>query len=82
LSIFLRFKEISNVILIPTDYFLKNQSNIRIQCNPDNKIQWSAIEKFEFNNDRLIEKSNVYYGAEDCRRKVEGNKMSIEKGRI
>ena len=82
MSIFLRFKEISNVILIPTDYFLKNQSNIRIQCNPDNKIQWSAIEKFEFNNDRLIEKSNVYYGAEDCRRKVEGNKMSIEKGLI
>jgi len=51
-------------------------------ATPDNKIQWSAIEKFEFNNDGLIEKSNVCYGAEDCRRKVEGNKMSIEKGRI
>ena len=23
---------------------------------PDNKIQWSVIEKFEFNNDGLIEK--------------------------
>lgn len=51
-------------------------------ATPDNKIQWSAIEKLEFNNDGLTEKSNVYYGAEDCRRKVEGNKTSIEKGRI
>ena len=31
----------------------------------DNKIKWSVIEKFEFNNDELIEKSNVYYGKED-----------------
>ena len=34
-------------------------------ATPDNKIQWSAIEKFEFNNDGLIEKSSVYYGKED-----------------
>jgi len=38
--------------------------------HPDNKIRWSAIENVEFNNDGPIEKSNVYYGAEDCRRNV------------
>jgi hypothetical protein len=35
--------------------------------------------KVEFNNDGLIEKSNVYYGAEDCRRKVEGNRCLLKK---
>jgi hypothetical protein len=44
LSIFLRFKEISNVILIPTDYFLKKVI-FEYNATPDNKIQWSAIEK-------------------------------------
>jgi hypothetical protein len=49
------------------DYFLKNHKEIFFEYNatPDNKIQWSVIEKFEFNNDGLIEKSNVYYGVED-----------------
>src|SRR5918912_2607987 len=50
----------------PIDYFLKNQKVIfEYSATPDNKIQWSVIEKFEFNNDRLIERSNVYYGKED-----------------
>jgi SnoaL-like domain len=51
---------------IPMDYFLKNHKLIfEYNATPDNKIQWSVIEKFEFNNDGLIEKSSVYYGAED-----------------
>jgi hypothetical protein len=50
----------------PVDYFLKNQKVIfEYNATPDNKIQWSVIEKFEFNNDALIEKSSVYYGNED-----------------
>ncbi|HEY7571627.1 MAG TPA: nuclear transport factor 2 family protein [Nitrososphaeraceae archaeon] len=48
------------------DYFLKNRKVIfEYSATPDNKIQWSVIEKFEFNVDRLIEKSSVYYGTED-----------------
>jgi len=50
----------------PKDYFLKNHKVIfEYSAIPNNKIQWSVIEKFEFNNDRLIEKSSVYYGKED-----------------
>lgn len=50
----------------PIDYFLKNHELIfEYSATPDNKIQWSVIEKFEFDNDRLIEKSSVYYGKED-----------------
>jgi len=50
----------------PVDYFLKNQKVIfEYNATPDNKIQWSVIEKLEFNNDGLIEKSSVYYGKED-----------------
>jgi hypothetical protein len=44
----------------PKDYFLKNHKVIF-----ELYIQWSVIEKFEFNNDELIEKSTVYYGKED-----------------
>jgi hypothetical protein len=41
----------------PVDYFLKNQKVIfEYNATPD---------KFEFNNDGLIEKSSVYYGKED-----------------
>ena len=40
---------------MPIDYFLKN----------DKRIQWSVIENFTFDNDALIEKSTIYYGAED-----------------
>jgi SnoaL-like domain len=48
------------------DYFLKNQKLIfEYNATPDNKIQWSVIEKFEFNNAGLIEKSSVYYGNEE-----------------
>jgi hypothetical protein len=51
------------------DYFLKNQKVIfEYNATLDNKIQWSVIEKFEFNNERLIEKSSVYYGKEDLTR--------------
>jgi hypothetical protein len=50
----------------PIDYFLKNHKVIfEYSATPDNKIQWSVIEKFEFNTDRLIEKSSVYYGKEE-----------------
>jgi hypothetical protein len=48
------------------DYFLKNHKEIfEYNATPDNKIQWSVIEKFEFDNNGLIERSSVYYGKED-----------------
>jgi hypothetical protein len=48
---------------MPIDYFLKNHKVIfEYSATPDNKIQWSVIEKFEFDNDGLIKKSSVYYG--------------------
>jgi hypothetical protein len=51
---------------ISIDYFLKNDKIIlEYIATPDNKIQWSVIEKFEFDNDGLIERSSVYYGVED-----------------
>ena len=50
----------------PIDYFLKNHKVIlEYSATPNNKIQWSVIEKFEFNSDGLIEQSSVYYGMED-----------------
>jgi SnoaL-like domain len=50
----------------PIDYLSNNHKIIfEYSATPDNKIQWSVIEKFEFNNDGLIEKSSVYYGKED-----------------
>ena len=50
----------------PIDYFLKNYKVVlEYNATPDKKIQWSVIEKFTFDNDALIEKSSVYYGAED-----------------
>ena len=51
---------------IPIDFSLKNHKVLfEYSATPDNKIQWSVIEKFEFDNDGLIEKSSVYYGMED-----------------
>ena len=50
----------------PVEYFLKNQKVLfEYNATPDNKIQWSVIEMFKFNNEGLIQKSNVYYGKED-----------------
>ena len=50
----------------PIDYFLKSPKVIfEYSATPNDTIQWSVIEKFEFNNDGLIEKSSVYYGKED-----------------
>jgi SnoaL-like domain len=50
----------------PIDYFLKNQKLLfEYIATPDNKTQWSVIEKFEFDNDGLIERSDVYYGKND-----------------
>ena len=50
----------------PIDYLSNNHKIVfEYSATPDNKIQWSVIEKFEFNNDGLIEKSSVYYGKED-----------------
>lgn len=64
----------------PIDYFLKNHKVIfEYSATPDNKIQWSVIEKFEFDNDRLIEKSNVYYGWEDLIRDSYPNKEDNSK---
>lgn len=62
----LGLKKFPMLHFIPIHYFLKNHKVIfEYNATPDNIIQWSVIEKFEFNNDGLIEKSNVYYGAED-----------------
>jgi predicted ester cyclase len=50
----------------PIDYFLKNKKVIlEYNATPDNKIQWYVIEKFEFNNDGLIERSGVYYAGQN-----------------
>jgi hypothetical protein len=51
---------------MPIDYFLKNHKVVlEYNATPDKKIQWPVIEKFTFDDDALIEKSTVYYGAED-----------------
>jgi hypothetical protein len=51
---------------MPIDYFLKNHTIIlEYNATPDEKRQWSVIERFTFNTDALIKKSSVYYGAED-----------------
>jgi hypothetical protein len=63
---YLGLKKFPTLHFRPKDYFLKNHKVIfEYSAIPNNKIQWSVIEKFEFNNDRLIEKSSVYYGKED-----------------
>jgi hypothetical protein len=65
---------------MPIDYFLKNHKLIfEYSATPDNKIQWSVIEKFEFDNDGLIEKSSVYYGGEDLMRDFYSNKEDNSK---
>ncbi len=59
-------KKFPMLYFTPIDYFLKNHKIVfEYSATPDNKIQWSVIEKFEFNNDGFIEKSSVYYGKED-----------------
>jgi hypothetical protein len=64
-------KKFPMLYFMPVDYFLKNGKVIfEYDATPDNKIQWSVIEKFEFNNDGLIEKSSVYYGKEDLIRNL------------
>lgn len=51
---------------MPIDYFLKNHKVVlEYNATPDKKIQWPVIEKFTFDDDALIERSTVYYGAED-----------------
>jgi hypothetical protein len=60
-----RFNEIPNVTFHTNRLLLeKSKSDIEYDAT-DNKIQWSVIEKFEFNNDGLIERSSVYYGKEE-----------------
>jgi hypothetical protein len=50
----------------PIDYFFKNRKVIlEYSATSNDRIQWSVIEKFEFDNDGLIERSSVYYGKED-----------------
>ena len=62
----LGLKRFPNLLFSPVGYFLKNQKVIfEYNGTSDNNIQWSVMEKFEFNTDGLISKSDVYYGAED-----------------
>ena len=64
---------------MPIDYFMKNHKLIfEYSATPDNKIQWSVIEKFEFDNDGLIEKSSVYYGKEESIRDFNQTKKIIQ----
>ena len=59
-------KKFPMLYFTPTDYFLKNRKVIfEYNATPNDSIQWSVVEKFEFNNDGLIERSSVYYGKED-----------------
>ena len=58
-------KAFPNLHFTPTEYFLKDQKVIlEYLGTPNNTIQWSVMEKFEFNTAGLIAKSTVYYGAE------------------
>ena len=62
----LGLKKYPNIHFIPVEYFLKNQTIIfEYYCRPDGKIQWSLFEKFDLNDQGLISKSEVYYGAEE-----------------
>lgn len=62
----LGLKKLLRLHFIPCGYFLKDRKVIIEYCGtPVNKIQWSVIEEFEFNDDGLIAKSSVYYGAEE-----------------
>jgi SnoaL-like domain len=62
----LGLKKFPNLQFVPLEYFLKDHILIfEYKGTPDNKIYWSVMEKFEFNEDGLIEKSSVYYGIED-----------------
>lgn len=62
----LGLRKFSGLQFTPVDYFIKDQKVIfEYHGTPDNKIQWSVIEKFEFNGDELITKSSVYYDTED-----------------
>ena len=62
----LGLSKFSGLQFTPVDYFIKDDKVIfEYYGAPDNKIQWSVIEKFEFNGNGLITKSSVYYGAED-----------------
>jgi hypothetical protein len=59
-------KKFPMLYFTPIDHFLKNQKVIfEYSATPNGRIQWSVIEKFEFDNDGLIERSSVYYGKED-----------------
>jgi hypothetical protein len=62
----LGLKKYPNLYFIPVDYFFKNHKVIfEYHGTPDNKIQWSVIEKFEFNTEGLISNSEVYSGVEE-----------------
>jgi SnoaL-like protein len=59
-------KKFPMLYFTPIDYFLKSPEVIfQYNATPNDKILWSVIEKFEFNDDGLIERSSVYYGKED-----------------
>jgi len=62
----LGLKKYPNLHFIPVDYFSKNHKIVfEYHWTQDNKTKWTVIEKFEFNNEGLIAKSDVYYGAEE-----------------
>lgn len=62
----LGLKKYPNLHFIPVDYFLKNHKVLfEYYGAPDNKMQWSVIEEFEFNTEGLISNFEVYYGAEE-----------------
>jgi hypothetical protein len=61
----LGLKKYPNLYFVPVDYFFKNHKVIFEYHGVDNKIQWSVIEKFEFNTEGLISNSEAYYGVEE-----------------
>jgi len=62
----LGLKKYPNLYFVPVDYFFKNHKVIyEYHGMPDNKVQCSVIEKFEFNREGLISNSEVYYGVEE-----------------
>jgi hypothetical protein len=61
----LGLEKFSKLHFTPIDFIVKGNSILlEYHCLPDNKIEWSVIEKFEL-MDELIVESSVFYGIEN-----------------
>jgi hypothetical protein len=60
-------KKFPQIHFTPAEFLIKeNKCLLQYVAEiPDAKMKWSVIEKFEFGNDGLIVRSDVFYGVED-----------------